>query len=214
MTVRRRRFVDRAFKIERFDDACRCTVEDFFYGFRNFFDRRFFRAESFDHNRHGKGNADRIREFDFGSVGETCGDDVFCDITCHIGCRPVDFRRIFAAERAAAVTTHAAVSVYDDFAPGQPRIPLGTAGDETPRRIDKILRVFVEQARRLEHGFYDPLDYRLFDFAVFDGRIVLMRDDDGVDPQGNVSFVFDRHLAFRVGAQPGDRLVFAEFGRF
>jgi hypothetical protein len=81
--------------------------------------------------RNGLRYADRVRKLDRAGLGVTGGDDVFRDVTRGIGRRAVDFGRVFAGERAAAMRSRAAVSVDDDLASCQTRVADRTADDES-----------------------------------------------------------------------------------
>ena len=105
----------------------------------------FLGAEGFDQHADRIGHADRVGELHFAAVGESAGDDVLGDVARHVGCGAIDLGRIFSAEGAAAVTSHAAVGVDDDLASGESGVAHGAADDEASRGIDVILRVFVEQ---------------------------------------------------------------------
>ena len=54
---------------------------------------------------------------------------------------------------------------------------------------------------------------RLADRRVRDLRRVLGRDDHGVDPLRGGAVVLDRHLALRVGPEPGERAVLPQLGQ-
>jgi hypothetical protein len=58
------------------------------------------------------------------------------------------FSRILAAECAAAMTSHAAVGVDDDFPPGEASVAHGPADHKTSGGIDVIFRVLIEQVGR------------------------------------------------------------------
>src|SRR5208282_3551019 len=102
-------------------------------------------SESIHQDADGIGNTDRIGELHFAAVGEAGGHDVLGDVARHVGGGTIHFGRILAAECAAAVTSHATVSVHDDLAAGQAGIAHGAADHEASGRIDVVLGVFVEQ---------------------------------------------------------------------
>src|SRR5207302_5033905 len=94
---------------------------------RNNFRIDFRGAECFHQDAHWIRNADRIRQLDFATLGQPAGDDVLGNVSRHVSGGAVDLRRILAAEGAAAVTSHAAVGVDNDFAAGQSSVAHGTA---------------------------------------------------------------------------------------
>jgi hypothetical protein len=89
---------------------------------------------------------DGVGELHFALRGEAGGDDVLRDPAAHVGGAAVHLRRIFAGERATAVTAHAAVGIHDDLATGQAAVALRTADDELAGRVDEILGLLGEQA--------------------------------------------------------------------
>ena len=93
----------------------------------------------------GSRDADGVRQLHFAPPSQLGRDDVLRDPARRVARRAIDLRRILAAERAAAVTTHAAVRVDDDLAAGEPGIALRTADDESARRVDVILDLSLSQ---------------------------------------------------------------------
>src|SRR5512133_1102278 len=93
--------------------------------------------EGLDHDRHRMRDADGVGDLDLGAGGQPRGHDVLGHVTRGVRGRAVDLRGILSAERAAAVTGHAAVGVDDDLAPGQPGVAHRPADDEAPGRVDQ-----------------------------------------------------------------------------
>src|SRR5439155_11501017 len=89
-------------------------------------------------------HTDGVRELNFAAVRQACGYDIFRHITSDIGGRAIDLSRIFAAEAAAAMASHAAVAVHDDLATGQAGIAHWTAHDKTSGGIDVIFGIGIE----------------------------------------------------------------------
>src|SRR6185369_3295130 len=104
-------------------------------------------------------HADRVADLNLAAVGNARGDDVLGDVARSVGGRAVDFRRILARERAAAVTGPAAVGVYDDLAPGQAAVADRTADDEHAGRVDVVLGALVQPLGR-QHRLEDFLAHR------------------------------------------------------
>ena len=94
-------------------------------------------AEGVDVHAHRIGMADGVGELDFAARREAGRDDVLRDPAAHVSRAAIDLGRIFAGERAAAVTAHAAVAVDDDLAAGQTGVALRSADDETAGRVDQ-----------------------------------------------------------------------------
>ncbi len=110
------------------------------------------------------------------------------------------------------MTAHAAVGINDDFASGQARVPFRTADDKTARRVDEDLGFAGEHFFR-EHLQDELFGDKFFDFRFFCGGRVLGRDDDIDDARRFAVDIFDRHLGFRIGAEPFDFSAFADVGQ-
>jgi hypothetical protein len=83
------------------------------------------------------GHTDGVGELDFAARRQTGGDDILRHPASHVSRAAIDFARIFAGKRAAAVPAHAAIAVDDNLATGQAGVALRTADDETAGRIDQ-----------------------------------------------------------------------------
>ena len=66
-------------------------------------------------NRKRVCDANDVRQLDFADVSKACGDDIFCDVSSHIACGPVNFGGVFAAKATSTVSAASAVSINDDF---------------------------------------------------------------------------------------------------
>src|SRR5207237_4433045 len=75
-------------------------------------------AEGVDANGDRLGAADGVGDLHFGALREALFHHLSRDIATEVGAAAIDFARILAAERAAAVTSHAAVRIDDDLATG------------------------------------------------------------------------------------------------
>src|SRR5260370_38940963 len=142
-------------------------------------------VERVDQNTDRVGHADGVSELDFATVRQPGGHNILGNVAGHVAGGTVNLGRIFAAESAAAVTAHAAVGIYDDFASGQSGIAHGTAGDKASGGIDVVFGVGVEEFFRnggLDHAFQNV---RAQGFVV--NRIGLLGgDDNGGETKGFV----------------------------
>src|SRR5437588_10226023 len=99
-------------------------------------------------------NADRlgytngVSKLDFTAVSQLRSHNIFCDVSAHIAGRAVYFGWIFAAERATAMPAHAAITVHNDFPPGQAGITHGAAYYKASGGIDVVFGVGIEQVGR------------------------------------------------------------------
>src|SRR5208283_1173179 len=146
-------------------------------------------------------DADGVGELHFAAIGQAGGDYVLGDMTRHVGGGAIDLGRIFSAESAATVASHAAVGVDDDLAAGQAGVAHGAADDETSGGIDVVLGVFVEQVGR-DHGLDDMLQNAGAEFVVGHGLGVLRGNHDGIDAHDfALGVIFDCDLRFAIGAK-------------
>ena len=130
----------------------------------------------------------------------------------HVGGATVDLCRVFAAERATTVTGPTAVGVDDDLSPGQATVAMGATDHTAASRVDMICDFAVCQFGR-QKRFDDLVDYVLFDFILSHFVIVLGRNDDRVNRNGAIVFVFDSDLALAVRAKPTDLVLLAGLGQ-
>src|SRR4029077_20640173 len=105
-------------------------------------------AERIDIDRHRFGNSDPEGTLYLATPGELRADDVLGDPPRGVASGAIHLRGILAAERAAAVTTHAAVGVDDDLSAGEARVALRTADDKAAGGIDMKLDGLVAQLLR------------------------------------------------------------------
>src|SRR6266571_6555250 len=119
VTVRRSRFIDRPAQIELFDNFARRQWKMFANEIGKFSFADAATATRIDIDRDRIGYSDGIRELHFTFVCQSGSDDVLCNVTRHVCCRAIDFRRIFSRERSAAVRCVTAICVDDDLASGQ-----------------------------------------------------------------------------------------------
>src|SRR5262245_19555989 len=76
-------------------------------------------------------HADGVAHLQRAAVGEPRRHHVLGEIARGIGRRAVDLGRILAREGAAAMRSCPAIGVDDDLAPGEPRVAVMAANDET-----------------------------------------------------------------------------------
>src|SRR5690606_16527741 len=102
-------------------------------------------AEGLHTDAQGASHADGVGKLNLAALGNPGGDDVLGDPAGGVGGAAVHFGAVLTAERAAAMSPHAAVGVHDDLAPGQPGIAHRPADDETPGGVGEDEHVFVHQ---------------------------------------------------------------------
>ena len=148
----------------------------------------------------------------FHALGKACSHDVFGDVARHVACGAVNLGRIFAAEGAAAVASHATVSIHDDFAAGEAGIAHRPADHEAAGGIDVVLGISIEEFSgngRLD----DVLQNIGMQFLVVHQLGMLSGDDDCVHAHRLVVFViFNGDLGFAIGPEVIELAGLANFG--
>src|SRR5882762_2674620 len=194
VSIRRGLAVNRTPQIKRIDDLARLELEVRPYQTRNQLGVDLLGSESIHQYTNGFSYSDGVGELHFATIGQSGGHDVLRDIARHVGGRTVHLGRILAAERAAAVTSHATVRVHDDLASGETGIAHGAANDEPSGGIDVVLGVLIEQVGR-NNGLDDVLQNVGTQFVVANIFGMLGGDDYGIDPlYFTRRVVFDRDL--------------------
>src|SRR5690606_2789856 len=128
-------------------------------------------AEGIDADRGRFSHADRIRHLYLTAFSQTGGDDVLRDVAGGISCGAIDFGRVLAGERTAAMTGHAAVGIDDDLATCESAVAHRPADHEGAGGVDVDL-VLPEQGKPLlaDDGFQNLLDHRLAQRLLLDTR--------------------------------------------
>ncbi len=104
---------------------------------------------------------------------------------------------------------HAAVSVDNDLASGEAAVAHGAADDEHAGRVDVVARVGAQPLGG-KHFLDDEVHHRLVDVGLADALIVLRRQYHRINTHRLAILVAQGHLAFGIGAQPGQRAVLAQ----
>src|SRR5262249_32972933 len=140
------------------------------------------------------------------------GDNVFGDVTGHVGSRAIDLGGILAAEGPATVPAPAPVAVHDDLAAGEPGVAMRPADHEATGRVDVVLRIGIQEVfsnRLADHFGFDVIR----NLILLDLFRMLRRDDDRRDANRPAVFVLHRHLALAVRAEPVHFSLFAAIGQ-
>src|ERR1035437_2033437 len=111
VTVSRGLPVNRPPQAERFDDPARSQLEVRADQIRDNLRIHFRRAKSLDQHADRIGHANGVCELHFAAPRQSACNHVLRNVPRHVSRRAVHLRRIFSAERPAAVASHAAVSV-------------------------------------------------------------------------------------------------------
>src|SRR5436190_6979295 len=141
MAVIRRLAIDRTQQVQALDDRSWTEVELPNHRLGGF---RIARAERVNAHRHWLGATDRITHLHFGAFRDALLHDLTRHVTTEVRARPIDLRRILAAERAATVATHPAVRIDDDLSTSHAAIRARTTDDKRACRIDEDFEIVVE----------------------------------------------------------------------
>ena len=212
MTVVGRLAVNRAAEIQLINDVRRLEAEHLVDRANDLRIRNGGRAEGLNVDADRVRMSDGVGELHFALRSELGSHDVLRDPAAHVCGAAIHLRRVFAGERATAVTAHAAVGVHDDLATSQTSVALRSTDDETARGVDEKLSLVREQASR-ENLLDDVLDAELFDLGVFDIFRMLRGDDDVGDRDGLAVLINDGNLRLRIGAQPRRFAALANLGQ-
>ena len=145
MTISSQLPVLRLPQIQHADNAVRCQLEHVQNCLGKGFLGNCAGAKCIHQNGNRMCHADRISQLYFAAFCQTGSHDILGDIPCSIRTRTVHLRRILTAECTAAVTSRAAVGVYDDLPSGQTAVTLRAADNKATGGVDEILGVFVQQ---------------------------------------------------------------------
>ncbi len=162
-------------------------------------------AERLDQQGDRSGHADRVGHLELAAGRRAGGDQVLGHPACRVGSRAIDLGGVLPGEGAAAVACHPAVGVDDDLAPGETGVGVGTALLEDPGRVGQD-----PECRAVELGGEQRLDDVVPQVGQEEGlevdaRIVLGRDEHGLERDRPPVLVADAHLGLAVGAQVGQR---------
>ncbi|CAI9000640.1 NAD-specific glutamate dehydrogenase [Pseudomonas sp. IT-P291] len=211
VAVRSGFLIHRVQQVEHGGDRVWTQVEHFADQFDDLVIADLAGAEGVQRDRSRLGNADGVGHLNFATLGQAGGNNVLGHVTTGVGCRTVNLRWIFTGERATAVTGHAAVAVDDDLATGQAAVTHRAADDELAGRVDVELGVLAQQFGR-QHVLDDQLHHAFAQVVVRHFRVVLGRQDNGVDADNLAVFIAAGHLRLGVRTQPRQQAGFAGFG--
>src|SRR5205823_2186184 len=141
MTARRRLAINGPPQIEILNDAAGRKQEERADDLAQPLIIDFSRALRIDVHAHRLRDANGISQLHLAPSGQTRRHDILRHMPGHISRAAIDFRRVLAAECAAAMPAPAAVAIDDDLAAGQAAIAVWAADDEITGWINVILNV-------------------------------------------------------------------------
>ena len=147
------------------------------------------------------GVANGVGKLNLHPVGQSSGDDIFCNISAHVGCATVHLGGVFPAKGTTAVATCTAVRIDDNFSSGQSAVSFRAADHKAACWIHEEFSFAIEHRRReytTDQFFCDEL----FNLTVRDVGGVLGGYNHGGDSDRFRVTVFDRDLGFCIGSKP------------
>src|SRR5438105_2750184 len=118
MSIRSGLPVDRPPQVEPLDDRARTKIEVLIDERADLLVGDLPGAERLDVERDRTRDPDHVRDLYLEPIGEPGLHDVLCDVARRVRGGAIDLRRVFAAERAAAVTRVSAIGIDDDLPSG------------------------------------------------------------------------------------------------
>src|SRR5690606_8894570 len=147
------------------DDRAGAQIEVFRDQAGDLLIRNYTGAEGLHIDAQRMGDADGVCDLDLAALGKASSHHVLGRPAGCVCRRAVDFRRVFTAECAAAVTSHPAVRVDNNLAAGQPGVTLRSADHKAPGRVDENFQPVVHHLGR-EHRFDHMFDDGLADLFM------------------------------------------------
>src|SRR5690554_3717257 len=189
------------------DDVLRLEAEDCADSIRKLLIVDISCSESVYIYRDRFGLSDCIRDCYPAAFGKAGGHDVLGDHACHVSPASVHLGRILSAEGAPSVECQTPVGVHHDLAACKAGIGTRSALNETAGWVDEDACV------RIDGEMYEGRLEHLFDELALEGvqilvTLMLDRDDDGGNPDGNAIIVLHRNLGLAVAADSHDGAVF------
>src|SRR5262249_19155098 len=118
MTVARRLPVNRPAQFEGCDDTARCELEILANQLGNLVLLDPSGTKRIDADRHRVCDSNCICQLDLNPIRQSGGDHILGNVSRHIAGGAVNLRRILSGERAAAMTAHAPIAIYDNLSSG------------------------------------------------------------------------------------------------
>lgn len=213
VAVFRRLLVDRAFKVQLFDNVTGAEVEirrndllDLLVGAVN------RRSVGIDVDRQRVRKADSVRNLHKHAVGELVRHDRFGDEAGVVSSGAIDLGWVLAGEGTTSVGAPSTIGIHNNLAASKTGISSGAALNEGTRGVDDNLGVLQEISG---NNLSDDLLFKnLTNSLDVDAGFVLSRDQNVVGADNfqraiGVLLVLKNDLRFAVGAEPWDLSIVA-----
>ena len=158
MTIRRRSTVNRSSKVQHLNDTRRTKIKVFTDNLHQSLIRNSACSICIYHDGGWLRHTDRIGKLNLAAVCQTCRNDILRYIAGSIRSGTVYLRAVLSGKSAAAMTCISAVGINNDLSSGEAGVSMRSANHKTTRRIDKELRLVVQQLlrqNRIKHIFAD-----------------------------------------------------------
>lgn len=168
-------------------------------------------------DEHGErlGNTNGIGNLNNAAASKPVGHDALGSLSNDVCAAPVHLCRILAREGTTTMSSPATIGVNDDLAAGEAGVTMWAADDEAAGWVEMEDGFFIEVLFR-----DDRLDDMLLKISsnliIGDGLIVLGRDEDGVNADGNhgttIISILNSDLCLAVGSEPRTGAILADLG--
>ena len=213
MTIRGSLGVDGAAEVELLDDGSGGKIEVGVDDLHELSVGLGSSTERVDVDGHRLLDTNGIRNLDGHAAGELGVNEGLGDPTASISSRAIDLGQVLSGEGTATVGAGSSVGINLELTSSDTGVSHGTSNDETSRGVQVVDALVVQKV--LGDGRLDDVGVQVLgDLLVGDSLVVLGRDDDGVDTDGDQSsvlvLVLNGDLGLDVGAGPGEGTVVAQ----
>ncbi len=125
-------------------------------------------------------HANGIRQLYLAASGKTMPQDILGNLPCHVCRAPVNLRRVFPGESAAAVMGRATIGVAHDLPSGDACVGKAPSSHESPGGIHQRFEILI-QVIAFSHTVHNPfaLVVHILGIDIF---LMLCADQEGIDP--------------------------------
>ena len=142
-------------------------------------------------------NTNSVSNLYFTLISKACCYNIFSYITSCICCRAVNLRWILTRESTATMTSHTAVSIYDNFAASQASITMRTTDYETASWVNEIFCIFINKFSR--QCCIDNKAFQVcFNLFLRNFRAMLCRDNNCINTFWFTINIFNSNLSFTI----------------
>gem|GEM_PF-2435645 len=198
-------------EIQFFDNTFWTEIKIIFYGIDYFLKCNFFSSKTINEYAHRLDNSDSISQLNFASFTDSTGNDIFREISSDICSASIYFCRIFSAESSSSMLPDTTVSINDNLSSRQSTIPFWSSDIEHTGRIDEKFSFLIHQITKYRSN--NKIDNSITNFLMRNIQSMLRRDDNSIDSQWFLIFIFYRYLRLAIRIKEGKGTIFSYFGK-